>query len=619
MFSYHVNILSLFHAATFGAVVAALSAPSGYALNHRAKPRLLSGVQASQEPSLHSRSGMLNNTTSSCRCIPGDLCWPTQHNWDALNSTVSGRLHATVPIANVCHGSSFDSSACDILKDKWSYAETHLFSGGEFDAPYFQNQSCDPYTPVDTPCDLGNYPTYFINVSSADDVVAGIGFATENNIRLIVKNTGHDFFGKSSGKGALSLWTSNLKEKSFITNYNGSKSYSGPAIKLGAGIIFSEAYEFANDHGHAIVGGSCATVGVSGGFSQGGGHGPLMSHYGMGADNVLEWEVVMPNGKLVTALPHGEFSDLYWALSGGGPGTWGVVISMTTRAHPSVPVGGASLTVPLTGLSNDTYWDAVATFMEKSTEIVANGSYMTVTVTDELFYLWGLTAPNKTAQEANEQLSPYVQYLKSANITYTLETTFYDNIYTHMDRYFGPFPFGVTPTAQVTGGRLLSRDILHNRSAIDNLTNTLRSKALPSGHFYAAFNFFDLQSTETAIESHRGSSQNSVLPAWTDSLASMIVVGPWDFTIDRAEMIARQEELTDIVMPAVREATPGGYAYLNEANFEEPDWQNTFYGENYDRLSSIKTRVDPGGLLYGRTAVGSEKWAEDSEGRLCRV
>lgn len=67
-----------------------------------------------------------------------------------------------------------------------------LFSGGEFDAPYFQNQYCDPYTPRDTPCELGNYPAYFIDVSSADDIVAGIEFAAENNIRLTVKNTGHE-------------------------------------------------------------------------------------------------------------------------------------------------------------------------------------------------------------------------------------------------------------------------------------------------------------------------------------------------------------------------------------------------------------------------------------------
>lgn len=277
------------------------------------------------------------------------------------------------------------------------------------------------------------------------------------------------------------------------------------------------------------------------------------------------------------------------------------------------------MAVPSAGLSKETYWGAVAAFLENSTYIVANGSYMTATITDELLYQWALTAPNKTAQDVEAQLSRFLQYLESVNITHTLETTSYPSLYKHMHKYFGPFPFGATPTTQLTGGRLISRDILQSRSAINEFTNALRSNVTSSGHFYAALNFFDLKSTRTAIESHRGSSQNSVLPAWTDSLATMVLVGPWDFTIPRQQMITRQTRLTEVIMPAIQAVTPGGHAYLNEANFEEPDWQNTFYGDNYGKLSEIKARVDPDGLFYGRTAVGSEKWDEDSQGRLCRV
>lgn len=58
--------------------------------------------------------------------------------------------------------------------------------------PAFQNQSCDPFTPTDQPCELGNYVSYSINVTEAADVVAGIKFAAEKNIRLVIKNTGHE-------------------------------------------------------------------------------------------------------------------------------------------------------------------------------------------------------------------------------------------------------------------------------------------------------------------------------------------------------------------------------------------------------------------------------------------
>lgn len=58
--------------------------------------------------------------------------------------------------------------------------------------PYFQNQTCDPYTPREQPCTLGNYAVYSINVSSVSDIQAGIAFARANNIRLTIKNTGHE-------------------------------------------------------------------------------------------------------------------------------------------------------------------------------------------------------------------------------------------------------------------------------------------------------------------------------------------------------------------------------------------------------------------------------------------
>jgi hypothetical protein len=57
---------------------------------------------------------------------------------------------------------------------------------------YYQNQTCDPFTPTSQPCDLGNYASYSISVSSAEDALAGIEFAKVKNVRLVVKTTGHE-------------------------------------------------------------------------------------------------------------------------------------------------------------------------------------------------------------------------------------------------------------------------------------------------------------------------------------------------------------------------------------------------------------------------------------------
>jgi len=58
---------------------------------------------------------------------------------------------------------------------------------------FFQKDFCTPFTPRSTPCELGDYVRYSINVSSAADVVTGIKFAREHNVRLVIKNTGHEF------------------------------------------------------------------------------------------------------------------------------------------------------------------------------------------------------------------------------------------------------------------------------------------------------------------------------------------------------------------------------------------------------------------------------------------
>ena len=59
-------------------------------------------------------------------------------------------------------------------------------------SPIFLNQSCDPYTPESQPCLIGNYVDYSINVTGVADVTAGLRFAQEKNIRLVIKNTGHE-------------------------------------------------------------------------------------------------------------------------------------------------------------------------------------------------------------------------------------------------------------------------------------------------------------------------------------------------------------------------------------------------------------------------------------------
>ena len=60
-------------------------------------------------------------------------------------------------------------------------------------APFFANQSCDPFTATSTPCTLGNYVDYTVNATCAADVAAAVEFAQLANIRLVIRNTGHEY------------------------------------------------------------------------------------------------------------------------------------------------------------------------------------------------------------------------------------------------------------------------------------------------------------------------------------------------------------------------------------------------------------------------------------------
>lgn len=175
-------------------------------------------------------------------------------------------------------------------------------------APWFTNYSCDPFASPPSRCIVGTYVQYTVNVSKAEHVTAAIQFANKHNIRLVIRNTGHDYNGKSTGAGGLGLWMSHLKDIE-IKDWS-DEFYVGKAIKMSAGVQGFEAYAAADAEGLQVVGGECPTVGIAGGYSQGGGHSALTSRHGLAADQTLEWEVITATGEHLFANRQ-ENTDLY--------------------------------------------------------------------------------------------------------------------------------------------------------------------------------------------------------------------------------------------------------------------------------------------------------------------
>ena len=99
-------------------------------------------------------------------------------------------------------------------------------------------------------------------------------------------------------------------------------------MTVGAGAIWMQAYKAVTTHGGRYVqGGGCATVGVAG-LVQGGGFGSYSKSYGTAAASLLEAEIVTADGDVRTANACTN-ADLFWALKGGGGGTFGVITRVT--------------------------------------------------------------------------------------------------------------------------------------------------------------------------------------------------------------------------------------------------------------------------------------------------
>ncbi len=117
----------------------------------------------------------------------------------------------------------------------------------------------------------GNYVDVAINVTGAPDMALGIAFAQSHDIRLVIKNTGHDLLGKSTGTYGLGLWTHYLTAISFEESYAGTNSdLTGAAMKMGAGAQSYAAHEAASPRGLRVVGGTSPTVGIAGGYTRAG-------------------------------------------------------------------------------------------------------------------------------------------------------------------------------------------------------------------------------------------------------------------------------------------------------------------------------------------------------------
>lgn len=196
----------------------------------------------------------------------------------------------------------------------------------------YNDEACLPDSQA--PCSAEGYPAYVVNATNVHHVQAAVKFAKTTGVRLIIKGTGHDFLGRlvchlssvktawltylstrSSGRGALSIYTHNLWGVNVRLDDAHAQKHGGvAAVQIAAGMRMSEIYAEVAKHNITIVGGADPNVGI-GGWITGGGHSPISSKYGLGADQVLEMEVVTAKGLHLT-INENSHPELFWAMRG---------------------------------------------------------------------------------------------------------------------------------------------------------------------------------------------------------------------------------------------------------------------------------------------------------------
>ncbi|KAM3501786.1 hypothetical protein MY10362_005301 [Beauveria mimosiformis] len=570
----------------------------------------------------------LQTSNAQCRCRPNDPCWPSQSQWASLNASVSGNLVALRPVAHVCHDSGYDAAACNASKalsesSVWRDQNPGAVQWTNWEAWPERNETCSFSLPRDVPCRQGRVPLFSVVAETAQHIQEAVRFAASHNIRLAIKNTGHCFLGRSSAPESLQIATYKMKKMEFVDDFvpEGSHNKSmGSALTLGAGVVLMDIYSETSKRNLTAVVGLSHTVGAAGGYIQGGGHSPLGPWKGMASDNALQFEVVTADGKLLVTNQY-QNQDLFWALRGGGGGTFGVVVSVTIRTFPDVPALALMSDIAFPGPADDRFWDVLAALHQRLpalADVGGSGYYVflpnsvqnstcTASINIVMFF------PNKTDKAPIAKIADgFIQVARKsapdANYTLLLAPTLGGSIAYELAKT----PYDATGGTVILGSRLISRKFLSQKDGAERLGKALRDIYEGSGNTGYTGHFI----ADGAVAKNAGKVDSALNPAWRKTITHIAFGRDWAPDATLAEQKAVQNKLTNVEVPILKTLEKDMGAYLNEADAFEADFQESFWGDNYKRLYRIKQHTDPQGLFIARRGVGSEDW--DAEG-LCRV
>jgi len=568
------------------------------------------------------------------RVRPGDPAWPPEAAWDALDRAVGGRLIKLASPLEPCRADPGSDACAAVFRDL-----RNPYAIGDNPALTQTSGWVDAWT--STPS------AYAVRARNASDIVAAVNFARENRLRLVIKGGGHSYQGTSNAPDSLLVWTRDMNSitlhDAFVASGCDGAQAHQPAVSIGSGARWLAVYEAVTTRGGRYVqGGGCTTVGVAG-LVHGGGFGSFSKRYGLAAAALLEAEIVTADGDLLVANACSH-PDLFWAIKGGGGGSFGVLTRLTLRTR-DLPATLGAVSAGIKATSDTAYRDLVARavdfyatslFNPHWGEQIAFGPDNTVSI----FMLFqGL---DQAAAEA--VWAPFMAGIAAPG-DFTIETPLTALAVPARRFWDAESLLANAPDLVIRDDRpgAPPGDIFYAGDAgqVGFFLHAYKSAWLPaallepagrpslsdaifaaSRHWRVALHFNKGLAGAPAeeIEAARDTAMN---PAVLDAFALAIVAGAeapafpglpgrapdLDGARANAGAIARAtEELLKVA--------PEAGSYLAESDFFDADWKRSYWGANFARLAEVKHRYDPEGLFFTHNGVGSDEWSPDGFNRL---
>ena len=563
------------------------------------------------------------------RVRPGDRYWPGAAQWAELRARVGGNLLEPHALFAPCVADAAGAACAEVRQNL-----RNPFYLGEQPAGTQVSGWLDAWTPAAS--------VYAVKARGAADVVHAVNFARLHNLRVVVKGAAHSYLGTSNAPDSLLIWTRALDDirlhDEFVGTGCAGKVAPQPAVSLGAGCLWIDAYSAVTTRGGRYVqGGGCADVGVAG-LVQSGGFGSFSKGFGNAAAGLLEAEVVTADGELriVNAC---QDAGLFWALKGGGGGTFGVITRLTLRTHELPQFFGAAWGT-IHAASDAAFRALLARFLAFYAERLANPHWgEQIAVKQDNSLELSMVQQGLSREQVLALWQPFFAWVRAAGdytITAELGASAHParswwevqgNPSMIPDKRPGASPdHGYWQGDQDQVGAFL-----HGFDSVWLPAALLEQAAQPrlAEALFAASRHQKVQlhfnkglafATPEAITASLDTAMN---PGVTAAFALAIVADgerpsypgearpPMDL-----EAARRDARAIDAATGELRKVAPLAGSYLSESNFFNERWQADYFGAHYPRLRALKKQYDPEGLFIVHHGVGSEDWSADGFTRL---